>query len=119
MPPRGVFSEDATVGSAHAYFTTQVCPCFKIICMEHSLTPFLDHQMLHFSVGTGVFAGLCPYDSHSLEAGVPGEKVFPFPHFVVQSSSLHFAIAFSGKQYDLQTTSFASRQVLGVLSLSQ
>lgn len=29
LPPRGVFSEDATAASAHTYCTTQACPCFK------------------------------------------------------------------------------------------
>lgn len=111
LPPRGVFSEDATAASAHTYCTTQAYPCFKVSSMDHSLL-FSSVECCTFPLALGSLQDFAR-DSHSLEAGVPDEKVRSFPHSVVQSPPLHFAIAFSCKQDDLQTTGFARRLTSG------
>lgn len=47
----------------------------KVSSADHRLPTLVEYRKLPFSIGTGVFAGLYPRDRHSLEAGVPGDKL--------------------------------------------
>lgn len=111
LPPRGIFSEDATAASAHTYWTTQTGPCFKVSSMDHCLI-FLSIKCCTLALGS--LQDFAPETVKTLEASVPGEKVLrSFPCSVVWSPHLHFGIAFSCKQDDLQTTGFARRLTSG------
>lgn len=73
LPPRGVFSKDATCQCPYLLHDSSTSLLLGQLCWP--LPPLLESRLLPFSIGTGVFAGLCPWDSHSLEAGVTGEEV--------------------------------------------
>lgn len=116
LPPGGVFSKDATCQCPYLLHDSSTSLLLGQLCWP--LPPLLESRLLPFSIGTGVFAGLCPWDSHSLEAGVTGEEVLrSFPCSVVWNPSLHFAIAFSCKQDDLHTPGCARRLTSGGASI--
>ena len=116
LRPRGVFSEDAATASAHTYCTTQACPCFKVSSADHCLL-FLSIECCTFPLALGSLQDFAPETARVWKQVSQVKKCFrnerSFPCSVIRSPPLHFPIAFSCKQDDLQTTGFARRLTSG------